>query len=129
MPRNAFLKIMQDVRDYNSYFLCKCDATGKLNFTSHKKYFATIRILIYGNDGDLIDEYLQMSETPYLNAMYKFYKVVITAYLLSPFSSFSQFTKNGGSQPSQGGASSRLVPSAPIRLRLWMEDVAVDFLE
>jgi hypothetical protein len=85
MPRNSFLKIMRDVRDYDSYFICKSDTTGKLSFTSHQKCSATIHILIYGNDGDLIDEYLQMSETPYLDAMYKFCKVVIAAYLLSLF--------------------------------------------
>jgi hypothetical protein len=44
-----------------------------------KKCFATIRMLEYGVDGDLIDEYLQMSETICLDAMYKSCKSVIAS--------------------------------------------------
>jgi hypothetical protein len=43
-------------------------ATGKLgcDFISYQKCFAIIRMLVYGVTGDLIDEYLRMSETTFL---------------------------------------------------------------
>lgn len=37
-------------------------------------------MLAYGVSGDLIDEYLRMSETTYLDAMYKFCKAVIAVF-------------------------------------------------
>jgi hypothetical protein len=45
-------------------------------------------MLAYGVAGDLIDEYLRMSESTYLELMYKFCKAVIavfdTVYLREP---------------------------------------------
>jgi hypothetical protein len=64
MSRNLFLKIMQGVRDYDSYFLCKPDVAGKLGFTSYKKCSVAIRVI-----ADLIDEYLRVSETTRLDSM------------------------------------------------------------
>jgi hypothetical protein len=67
--KNLFLEIMQSVRDYDLYFLCKPNATGKLGFTSYQKSSAAIRMLAYGVVGDLIDEYLRVSETTCLELM------------------------------------------------------------
>jgi hypothetical protein len=80
MSRNLFLKIMQGVRDYTSYFQFKADATGKLGFTPYQKYYVTIYMLAYRVAGDLIDECLWMSETTCLQSMYRFCKVVIAVF-------------------------------------------------
>jgi hypothetical protein len=63
MSINLFLKTMQGMRDYTSYFQFKADATSKLGFTSYQKYYVTIYMLANGVAGDLIDECLWMSET------------------------------------------------------------------
>jgi hypothetical protein len=42
-----------------------------------KKYFAAIRMLAYRVGGNLIDEYLWISETTFFDSMYKFCKVVL----------------------------------------------------
>jgi hypothetical protein len=63
MSRKLFLRILNEVRAHNNYFTARPDATGKLGFTSYQKCSATIRMLAYGVAGDLIDEYLRMSES------------------------------------------------------------------
>jgi hypothetical protein len=80
--------ISNGVRAHYDYFTTMPDATGKLGFTSYQKCFVAIRMLAYGVDGNLIDEYLRMSETICLESMYKFCKPVIavfgTVYLRDP---------------------------------------------
>jgi hypothetical protein len=56
------MMILNRVRTYNDYFTAKPDATGNLGFTSYQKSFAALRMLAYGVAGDIIDEYLRMSE-------------------------------------------------------------------
>jgi hypothetical protein len=64
----------------NNYFTARLDATGKLGFTFYQKSSAAIHMLVYEVAGDLIDEYLQMSESTCLESMYKFCKVVIAVF-------------------------------------------------
>jgi hypothetical protein len=63
MSRKLFLNILQGVRDYDSYFRCKPNVTGRLRFTSYQKCSATVCMLAYEIAGYLIDEYLRMRET------------------------------------------------------------------
>jgi hypothetical protein len=55
MSRKLFIMILNGVRVYDDYFTAKPDATDKLGFTFYQKYPATIRMLVYGVAGDLID--------------------------------------------------------------------------
>jgi hypothetical protein len=80
MSRKLFLTILNGMRAHDDYFTAKPDATGKLGFTSYKKCFAAIRMLAYGVVGELIDEYLRMSEATCLESMYKFCKAVIAIF-------------------------------------------------
>jgi hypothetical protein len=68
------------VLDYDPYIRCRPDAIGKLDFTSYQKCFAAIRMLEYGVSGDLLDEYLQMSETTCLEEMYRLCRAVIVVF-------------------------------------------------
>jgi hypothetical protein len=52
----------------------------KLGFTSYQKCSAAIRMLAYEVASDLIDEYLQISESICLESMYRFYKAVIAVF-------------------------------------------------
>jgi hypothetical protein len=80
MSRKLFLTILNGVRAHDSYFTARPDATGKLGFTFYQKSSAAIRMLAYGVVGDLIDEYLRMSESTCLESMYKFYNTVIAVF-------------------------------------------------
>jgi hypothetical protein len=59
--------IKNEVRAYDEYFTAKPNAIAKFGFTSYQKYYAAIRMPAYGFIGDLVDEYLQMSETTFLS--------------------------------------------------------------
>jgi hypothetical protein len=76
------------VRAHDEYFTARLNATSKLGFTSYQKCSAAIRMLAYGVVGDLIDEYLRMSESTCLGLMYTFCRAVIavfgTIYLREP---------------------------------------------
>ena len=65
---------------YDDYFECKEDAAGKIGFSSYQKCTAAIRMLAYGVPGDLIDEYIHMSESTCLESLYKFCKAVIAVF-------------------------------------------------
>ena len=65
---------------HDPYFECKTDALGKLGFSSYQKCTAAIRMLAYGIPGDLVDEYVRMSETTCLMSMYKFCQAVIEVF-------------------------------------------------
>jgi hypothetical protein len=64
MLRKLFFAILEGVRDHDSYFECKAEVTGKFGFTSYKSICsAAICMFAYGVSGDLIGEYLLMSDT------------------------------------------------------------------
>jgi hypothetical protein len=88
MLKKLFLTILNGVRAHDDYFTVRTDTIGKLGFISYQKCSAAIRMLAYGVAGDLIDEYLRMSESTCLESMYKFGRAVIatfgTVYLREP---------------------------------------------
>jgi hypothetical protein len=51
-----------------------------LAFFSYKKCSAALRMLVYGLAGDLIDEYMRMSESTCIESMYRFYQAVIEVF-------------------------------------------------
>jgi hypothetical protein len=89
MSRKLSLMILNGVRVHDDYFTARPDVARKFGFTSYQKCSVAIRMLAYGVAGDIIDEYLQMSETTLcLESMYNSCKVVIavfrTVYLREP---------------------------------------------
>ena len=80
MARHVFNRIREGVVAHDPYFECKTDTLGKLGFSSYQKCTAAIRMLAYGIPGDLVDEYVRMSETTCLMSMYKFCQAVIEVF-------------------------------------------------
>jgi hypothetical protein len=80
MSRELFLIILNGVRDYDDYFEDKYDCTGKIGFSSYQKCSAAVRQLAYGVPGDLIDDYMRMSESTCHEAMYQFCEDVIAVF-------------------------------------------------
>ena len=72
MSRHVFNRIRKGVVGYDDYFECKEDAVGKIGFSSYQKCTAAIRMLACIVPGDLIDEYVRMSESTCLDSLYKF---------------------------------------------------------
>ncbi|XP_051230015.1 uncharacterized protein [Lolium perenne] len=80
MSRPLFNRIMDDVKVYNDYFIAKLDAIGKVGLSSYQKFMAAIRMLTYGVAGDYVDEYIRMSESSCLEAMYRFCRAMIAVF-------------------------------------------------
>ena len=57
------MRILEGVRAYDEYFVARPDATGRYGFSSYQKCTAAIRMFAYRVAGDLVDEYLRMSES------------------------------------------------------------------
>jgi hypothetical protein len=72
--------ILHGVRAYDEYFDAKLDATGKIGFSSYQKCSVAIRQIAYGVRGDLVDEYLRMSEFTCIAAMDRFCTVVTAVF-------------------------------------------------
>jgi hypothetical protein len=80
MSRKLFGQIIEGVCLHDTYFRCKPDATGKLGFSLYQKCSAAIRMLAYGVAGDLVDDYMRMSESTYIEAMYNFCRAIISVF-------------------------------------------------
>jgi hypothetical protein len=72
MSKKLFGRIIEGVRLYDPYFKCKPDATCKVGFSFYQKCSTAIRMLAYGVAGDLVDEYMRMSEPICIQSMYNF---------------------------------------------------------
>jgi hypothetical protein len=70
MSRPLFVRLMEGVKIYDNYFVCKEDAIGKVRLSSYQKCTTTIRIIAYGVVGDLVHEYVRMRESSCLESMY-----------------------------------------------------------
>ena len=79
MSRKIFLRIVNSIREFDSYFKCKKDCTGKLGFTSIKKCTAAMRMLAYGAPGDSLDDG-RMAESTTTECFYKFYRQVVAVF-------------------------------------------------
>ena len=58
----------------------KYDCIGKLGFSSYQKCTTAVWMLAYGVPSDLVDEYVRMSESTCLEALYRFYRVVVQVF-------------------------------------------------
>jgi hypothetical protein len=58
----------------------KYDCTGKIGISYYQKSFAAIRQVASGVPGDLIDDYMRMSESTCHESMYWFYEDVIVVF-------------------------------------------------
>jgi hypothetical protein len=80
MHRELFLSIVDDVTEYNSYFLLKKDALGRLGLNPIQKVTLAIRMLAYGGSADSNDKYIQISESTTLKSLLRFCDAIINIY-------------------------------------------------
>ena len=88
MSRPLFLRIVNEVEQYDPYFIQRTDAVGIFGLLSLQKITAAYRILAYGTPADFVDEYIRIGESTVIESMRRFVKVVIAMfgdhYLRSP---------------------------------------------
>ena len=80
MSRKLFLRIMNFIREFDSYFKCKKDCTGTLGFTSIQKCTTAMRMLAYVAPGDSLDDYGRMAKSTTIECFYKFCRAVVAVF-------------------------------------------------
>ena len=80
MSQKLFLRIVNSIREFDSYFKCKKDCTDTLGFTSIQKCTTAMRMLAYGASGDSLDDYGRMAKSTTIECFYKFYRAVMAVF-------------------------------------------------
>ncbi|WVZ73354.1 hypothetical protein U9M48_021670 [Paspalum notatum var. saurae] len=76
-----FLRIVNDVKAKNSYFIQKKkDAVGHMGFTSIHRLLVAMRMLAYGGPSDALDDTFAMSESTVTRTLLEFVQTVIDIY-------------------------------------------------
>ena len=87
MSRPLFLRIANEVEQYDPYFIQSTDAVGVLGLSSLQKITGAYRILAYGTPTDSVDEYIRIGESTVIESLRRFVKVIAMFgdhYLRSP---------------------------------------------
>ena len=63
MSHPLFLQIVNEVEQYDPYFIQRIDAVGVLGLSSLQKITVAYRILAYGTSIDSVDEYIRIGES------------------------------------------------------------------
>ena len=80
MSKRLFLRILESVQNYDSYFVQKPDATGQLGLSGLQKCTATMRILAYGIASDATDEYVRLASSTSMLALKRFVRAIRAIY-------------------------------------------------
>ncbi|XP_059635972.1 uncharacterized protein LOC132278183 [Cornus florida] len=80
MRRELFLRILNDVKAYDDYFVQKNDATGHLGLSSIQKMTTAVRILAYGCATNHYDEYIKIGESTAIKCLKAFCNVIVAVY-------------------------------------------------
>ena len=80
MNRKLFLRIVNSLREYDNYFICKKDCTGTVGFSSLQKCTTAMRMLAYGTPGDEQDDYARMAESIALDCLYRFCRAIVGCF-------------------------------------------------
>ena len=88
MSRPLFLRIVNEVEQYDPYVIQRIDAVVVLGLSSLQKITTAYRILAYGTLADFVDEYIRIGESTAIESLRRFVKAVIAMfgdyYLRSP---------------------------------------------
>jgi hypothetical protein len=80
MRRSLFLRIVEDVKNYDDYFMQKRDAANVLGLSSLQKVTAALRQLAYGCPADSLDEYLRLGESTAIKCLAHFCRAIVGVY-------------------------------------------------
>ncbi|XP_059639517.1 uncharacterized protein LOC132281871 [Cornus florida] len=80
MRQELFLRILNDVKAYDDYFVQKKDATGRLGLSSIQKMTTAVRILAYGCATDHYDEYIKIGESTAIKYLKVFCNAIVVVY-------------------------------------------------
>ena len=74
------MHLVNDVTEHDSFFVQKCECSGKLELSNIQKCLAAIKILGYGITLDTMDQYVCISESTTRDSMKHFVKAIHEVY-------------------------------------------------
>ena len=74
MSRPLFLRIVNEVEQYDPYFIQSTDVVGVLGLSSLQKITAAYRILAYKTPKNSVDEYIRIGESTTIPEVTKQYR-------------------------------------------------------
>ena len=80
MSKRLFLRLVDEISEYDSYFVQKRDASGKLGLSAIQKCAAAVQILGYGMTPDALDQYFRIAESTAREALKRFVKAIQGLY-------------------------------------------------
>ncbi|XP_073300554.1 uncharacterized protein [Primulina huaijiensis] len=88
MSHNLFLRIVDAVKNHDSYYIQRSDGLGRLGLSTNQKTTVAIRLLTYGLPADAADEYIKIGESTVIKCLQHFCRAVVKVfanqYLRSP---------------------------------------------
>ena len=91
MSQNLFMRIVDAVKQHDSYFQHRIDALGRCGLSTLQKVTAVFRMLAYGLPADATDEYVKIGESTAIESMKRFCRAIVEIfveqYLRSPTAS------------------------------------------
>lgn len=76
MRRELVMRIVESITAFDSYFVQKCDALGRLGLSPLQKCTAAIKMLAYGVAADATDEYCWLGKSTAGEAMCRFVNAI-----------------------------------------------------
>ena len=80
MKRSLFLRIVEDVKDNNTFFRQRRDAAQRLGLSPLQKVTAAIRQLAYGISSDCVDKYIRIVDSTAMECLKKFCHTIVEIY-------------------------------------------------
>ena len=77
---HLFLRIVNEVEQYDSYFIQRTNVIGVLGLSSLQKITAAYKIIAYGTPAYSVDEYIRIGESTAINSLRRFVKAVIAMF-------------------------------------------------
>ncbi|KAJ9551613.1 hypothetical protein OSB04_015658 [Centaurea solstitialis] len=88
MSRSLFLRIVDEVKSHDGYFVQRRDLVGRLGLSPLQKVTAVFRMLAYGQPADSTDEYVKIGQSTAIESMKRFCRAIVEIfserYLRSP---------------------------------------------
>ncbi|XP_020254737.1 uncharacterized protein LOC109831745 [Asparagus officinalis] len=80
MQRPLFLRIVDSLSNYDTYFTQRRNSAGKRGLSPIQKCTAAIRMLAYGVAADACDEYVKIGETTAVECVSKFCEGIVAIF-------------------------------------------------
>ena len=80
MSCSLFIRIVNEVEQYDQYFIQRTDAIGVLGLSSLQKIIAAYIILAYRTPANFADEYIRIGESTKIESLRRFVKAVIAIF-------------------------------------------------